>query len=452
MDSSYDELFVTDAQGKTLRVNSNACRRLYGLEAKDLIGKNVKELEEEGLFYPSISSLVREKKQRLTTIQETKSGGKIIITANPVFNEKNELVKIVTNSRDITELNLLQKKLEETQELNRRYFTELKELRKKIVGTNDIVVCSNEMKKTFDLVAKIADVDSTVLILGESGVGKDIVAKKIHQLGRRNKGPFIKVNCGAIPGNLLEAELFGYESGAFTGARKEGKVGLFELADKGILFLDEIADLPHLLQVKLLQVIQDRSFRRVGGSKNIDVDVRVIAATNKDLEDMVRKGRFREDLYYRLNVVPIEIVPLRERREEIPPLIFFFLDKFEKKYGIKKKITPKAMDVLMNYYWPGNIRELENLIERLVVTVDGEEILVEHIPKKLKEANQFENENKIILKHIAPLRDAVDEIERKLITKAYKELGSTPKVAKALGVHETTILRKAKALNIEIPK
>ncbi|MHB8916851.1 MAG: sigma 54-interacting transcriptional regulator [Desulfocucumaceae bacterium] len=449
LDSSYDELFVVDAEGTTLRVNSSACQRLYGVDAKDIIGKNVKELVREGLFSPSIASLVREKKQRMTTVQETKSGKKIIVTSNPVFNDKGEVVRIVTNSREITELNYLRDKLEESRELNQRVCCELSELRKKLEFMSGVVIYSNEMKKLFEVVDKVADVDSTILILGESGVGKDIVSRTIHRLSKRCKGPFIKINCSAIPENLLEAELFGYEYGAFTGAKKEGKPGLIEMAEKGTLFLDEIGELPGSLQVKLLQVIQDRQLMRIGGLATINVDVRIIAATNRDLEKAVSEGRFREDLYYRLNVIPIEIPPLRERCEEIAPLTFQFLQNFGAKHGIYKKVTAKAMEALMSYNWPGNVRELENVIERLVVTTDSKEIDIEHLPKKIRESGVLSSKP-VILAGISLLKDVVDETEKQLIQKAYRELGNTMDVASSLGVHQTTILRKAKKLGIQI--
>ena len=449
LDSSYDEIFVVDADGTTLRVSASACRRLYGVEPLDLIGRNVKDLVKEGLFTPSIASLVKEKKERVTTIQDTKSGKKIIVTANPVFNEKGEVVKIVANSRDITELNYLRDKLEESKGQSKRFSCEVGDLKKRFQLLDGVVIYSREMKNIFEMVYKVADVDSTVLILGESGVGKDVAARTIHQFSRRSGGPFIKINCSAIPENLLEAELFGYESGAFTGAKKGGKPGLIELANGGTLFLDEIGELPGSLQVKLLNIIQDRQMVRLGGLQTVCVDLRIIAATNKNMEKAVSEGRFREDLFYRLNVVPIEMPPLRERAEEIAPLTFHFLQNFAAKYGIYKKITAKAMEALMNYNWPGNVRELENIIERLVVTTDSMEIDIEHLPKKIREGSTGQA-GRLVLTGMMTLDEAVGEAERQLISRAYRELGNTMDVARVLGVHQTTILRKIKSLGMSI--
>ena len=224
------------------------------------------------------------------------------------------------------------------------------------------------MEDTIKLSLRIAAVNTTVLILGESGVGKGLIARFIHENSLRNKGPFIKINCGSIPESLLESELFGYETGAFTGAKREGKPGLVELAHKGTLLLDEIADLPLNLQVKLLQVIQERELTRIGGTKPIRIDIRIIASTNKDIRKMVKQGEFREDLYYRLNVIPITIPPLRERKEDIELLIDFFISHYNKKHNKSISLQEDVIEALLQYCWPGNVRELENLMERLVVT------------------------------------------------------------------------------------
>lgn len=308
---------------------------------------------------------------------------------------------------------------------------------------NAIIAYSVEMGKVLQLATKVAPVSTTILIMGESGVGKEVVARFIHNASLRRNGPFVTINCGAIPENLLESELFGYEEGAFTGAKREGKPGMIEIASSGTLFLDEISDLPLDLQVKLLQVIQERRLIRVGGIKPIEVDIRIIAATNRDLPKMVQEGQFRADLFYRLNVVPIVIPPLRDRRDDIIPLIYHFLAKHNNAHGYDKTISRETRELLTRYSWPGNVRELENLIERLVVTVEGEEITVEDLPLHIKDEH-LTHDSKVIVEGVIPLREAVEEVERQLIRHAQKEHETTYEMAEALGVNQSTIVRKLK--------
>lgn len=306
------------------------------------------------------------------------------------------------------------------------------------------VVASDKMKKISKLVKKIASVNSTVLLLGETGVGKSFLAKEIHHCSLRANQPFVSLNCGALPSHLIESELFGYVPGAFTGGNKSGKIGLFEAADNGTIFLDEIAELPYDVQSKLLDVLQEGYIRKVGGVQIKQVDVRVIAATNKDLSTYVKKQLFREDLYYRLNVVPLEIPPLRERKEEIPILIEQFLQKYNAKYLQNKSFSTQIKVRLMEYHWPGNIRELENVIERMVVT-DSEDVF--EFLLKDKELPIFE-ENSIEIKGIVPLKEARETLEKELLLRAYQLYGSTYKAAKALQVDQSTVVKKLKKYNI----
>ncbi len=308
---------------------------------------------------------------------------------------------------------------------------------------NPVIAYSVEMGKVLQVASKVAQVTSTVMILGESGVGKEVVARFIHNASLRRRGPFVTINCGAIPPNLLESELFGYEAGAFTGANRQGKPGMIETASSGTLFLDEISDLPLDLQVKLLQVIQERRLTRVGGIQPIEVDIRIIAATNRDLAKMVERGEFRADLFYRLNVVPIVIPPLRSRRDDIIPLIYHFLAKHNNTHRYNKTISRETREVLTQYSWPGNVRELENLIERLVVTVEGDEIGVEDLPQHVKERDVNCN-SKVIVEGVIPLREAVEEVERQLIKHAQEEHETTYEIAEALGVNQSTVVRKLK--------
>lgn len=443
LESSYDELFVVAADGTALRVNNQAAERFYGMKASEMIGRNVRDLEREGIFYPSTTEEVLRTKARYNTIQHTITGKVLMVTASPVLDEEGKVVKIVSNSRDITELNELRQKLDQSERLNRQYQSEIKRLKNKENLLEDIVYSSRDMQKNIDLAEKVAGVDSTVLILGESGVGKDVMARLIHRLSPRREETFVEINCGAIPETLLESELFGYEPGAFTGARKEGKIGQIEMARGGTLFLDEIAELSLHLQVKLLKVIQDRKLTRVGGSQPIQVDVRIIAATNRDIKKMVGDGKFREDLYYRLNVIPMEISPLRKRRQDIAPLVYLFMERLKRRYLIDKKISAGAMEILMNYSWPGNVRQLENLIERLVVTSDGPEITVDDLPQEFHADREGESP-RVILTGVMPLKEAVSQLEVQLIHLALDRLKTAEAAGALLGVHPTTLMRKLK--------
>lgn len=338
-ESSYDGITITDKHGTILRINP-AGERVEGLSSKDVVGKYVQELVDLGIYSESATIKALEKRVPVTILQKVPSGKEIIATGTPIF-EDGEIIRVITNSRDITELNNLKRELSQAHQLAEKYQSELEFLRLEQMKTEDVVVHSPEMKKIVTLATRVAPVDSTVLIQGESGVGKGVFSKLIHNNSRRKNGPFIKIDCGSIPESLLESELFGYEKGAFTGASKEGKIGLIELANGGTLFLDEIGEVPLNLQVKLLRVLQDREIVRVGGNSAIPVDIRIIAATNRELETMVKEKSFREDLYYRLNVVPIFIPPLRERKGDIQPLVVNSLDKFNRKYKFEKKLNVK---------------------------------------------------------------------------------------------------------------
>jgi len=301
-----------------------------------------------------------------------------------------------------------------------------------------MIVASPAMRQVMETVEHVADKETSVLILGETGVGKEVLAKRIHQISKRRDGTYLKINCCAMPPSLLESELFGYENGAFTGARKGGKPGLLEAARGGTIFLDEIGDISMELQVKLLRVLQEKEIMRVGGLKAIAVDSRFIFATNRDLKAMVTEGRFRKDLYYRLNVVPISIPALRHRNEDIRPFLEFFLEKFNQKHGYDKTFAPELVQVLCGYGWPGNVRELENLVERLVVSVYGSTIGLADIAElgtaRLPQQDSVERG--------LPLRQAVEALEKELISQALLSHGSMGRVAAALGVDRTTILRK----------
>ncbi|MBP2656613.1 MAG: norR 3 [Firmicutes bacterium] len=441
IESSYDGIFVTDGKGIVLHVNE-AYERITGLTTSDILGKNMRNLVASGYYDESVTLLVVEKRERITINQTVKGNCKILVTGNPIFDEQGNLFRVVTNVRDITELANLQNQLQKTQEKTLKYKTELSHLRAMQIRDNETIFRSPNMARVIELAMKIADVDSTVLINGESGTGKELIAKLIHKQGKSAVRPFIKINCAAIPEQLLESELFGYEGGAFTGAKKEGKPGLFELSHNGTLFLDEVGDLPFLLQVKLLRAIQEKEIMRVGGTKPIPVNTRIIAATHRDIAKMVKEGKFREDLYYRLMVVPIELPPLRERKEDIPLLTMHFVEKFNNHFGYNKIILPQVVDKLVEYCWPGNVRELENVIERMMVTAQGEELSMNNVPDTIW--------NKTFLpKRGTKLKEAVEQTEAYLLTESYKEYGSWQKVAEALGVDRTTVFRKVVRYSLE---
>ncbi|MBM7622625.1 sigma-54-dependent Fis family transcriptional regulator [Sporohalobacter salinus] len=440
IESVSDGLYITDGYGDTIRINS-AYEKITGIKSEEVLGRNMKDLVEEGVFSEAVTFQVLDKREPVSVMHEIKTGQKVLSTGNPVFNEDGEIVRIVTTARDVKKLNHLKKELEKTKELSERYYSELEQLRSQQLELDDeIVVKSSKMEKVFDSALQVGKVDSTVLITGESGVGKEIVAQAIHKASERKNNSLIKVNCGAIPDNLLEAELFGYEKGAFTGAKSDGKLGMFELADKGTLFLDEVGELPLNLQVKLLRALQEEKIKRVGGTERIKIDTRIIAATNQDLKRMMEERKFREDLYYRLNVVPIYIPPLRERKEDIAPLIFNFLQKFNEEYDANRKISLDVIETLEEYSWPGNVRELKNLVERFVVMSMQEKIELSSLPKKI-EKSKYEGKS-IKVSEIIPLKKAVSRVEKNIIEMALKKYNTTYKVAKALGVSQPTVVRK----------
>ncbi len=317
-----------------------------------------------------------------------------------------------------------------------------------------IVGNSSAIKKILALIDKVAKANSTVLITGESGTGKELVARLIHEKSPRNNKPFIPVNCAAIPSELLESELFGHEKGAFTGAAYS-RPGRFELANEGTIFLDEIGDMPLHLQVKILRVIQEKTFERIGGIKPIKVNVRILAATNKNLEQEVKEGRFREDLYWRLNVVPILIPPLRERKDDIPILCDFFINKYASSFGYKIELSAQVIEKFLNYHWPGNVRELENLIERLYVLNEGGKFSVEDLPEKIKYSeNKFDRD--LIPEELNPFSSGIDlnemikEYEKKLILHALNlNDWIKSRAAKYLNINRTTLIEKMKRLGIK---
>ncbi|MDI3312241.1 MAG: sigma 54-interacting transcriptional regulator, partial [Thermoanaerobacterium sp.] len=434
IDFSADGIVVADNDGVILNVN-DAYRQIMGIGEEKLVGKPVKWLIENGYLPESVILKVLKTKTCETIALRLKTGQEIILTGTPVFDGDGNIYRVIANVRDLTELSNLREQLKEAQGLTLKYFSEVERYRlEKIL--EDVVYQSKEMVAKVETAIKVAQVDSTVLLLGESGVGKEVIAEIIHKSSNRSKGPLIKVNCASIPHNLIESELFGYEGGAFTGAFKDGRFGFFELAKGGTIFLDEIGEVPLDIQPKLLRVLQEQEIYRIGGRKPIKLDIRVIAATNRDLEDMIKEGKFRQDLFYRLNVISILIPPLRQRLDDIPALVHHFLQKFNRKYGLNKKISSRLISKLVHYQWPGNIRELENTIERMVILssddlIDTDSALLDSGEKQ--SVPGWQNLN---------LYEVLKETEKNLILQVYNECHSTHKAAQILGVNQSTIVRK----------
>jgi len=438
-DSLYDGIFVIDIQGTVIWANK-AYQRITGITLDAVIGHSIFELQEENIISPIIAPTIIQTKKFFTVLQTFKTGKNAIVTGSPVFDSKGEIKYIVSNVRDITELNLLLKELRKANELTESYKTQISLIQIQKLGLDNIVANSSKMRSVITSALHVSQFDTTVFLSGETGVGKEVIAKLIYTSSYRSKKPYITINCGALAPNLLESELFGYEAGAFTGASNKGKPGLFELANEGTLFLDEIGDLPYELQVKLLRVLQEQEIQRVGGVTSIKVNVRIITATNRNLEELVKAKKFREDLYYRLNVVPIEIPPLIERKEDVGPLLLHFCDFFNKKYNMRKHFSVEILDCLERYSWPGNIRELKNVVEFLVVMNESNELLPKHLPKHI---NTLQNENLgIKVNSLMPLKQASLELEKQLILMAKKSCGSVKKIAKILGVSESTVVRR----------
>jgi len=443
VDSMHDGIGVANEEGRIIRLNKSY-ERMTGLTKEEAgLGKLLVNVEKEGIISQSIALQVLKKRKPVTISQRIKTGMEFLATGIPVFNDEGKITRVIVNFRDLSELNRLREEIDKSKDLSARYHMELETLRKKQLLTS-INVKSPAMTRVFELANLIATVDTTVLITGESGVGKEVVARYIHSSSHRNNSPFIQINCGAIPDNLLESELFGYEGGAFTGANQDGKPGLFEVANNGTIFLDEIGEMPLNLQVKLLMVLQNREICRVGSTKPIKLDVRIIAATNQNIEALINQGRFREDLFYRLNVVPIEIPPLRERVEDILPLSLEFLTKFNEKYSHNKRFDLRALQILETYSWPGNIRQLENLIERMVITTQEDVIKPQDAANYLKfpSGRPESGGGGIIIQDIIPLKRALSMVEKELVKRALKLHGTTRNAAKVLEVGHSSIIRK----------
>lgn len=441
--SVYDHLIIVDIQGKIIYVKGSLFEDVCGSLPDELVGKTIFNITEPFSFISSLLNDVLIKKEKQSVTHTLADGMKLLVTVIPILDNKGSIVNIAIGFVDLIdadEQNSRKSGLAFSLEDNITLSNETNKLKK------PFVFYGKKMKEVYRQVKRVAELSASVLIVGETGVGKEVVASMIHQLGSRADKPFIKVNCAAIPENLLESELFGYKGGAFTGADPKGKIGYFESANKGIIFLDEISELPYSLQVKLLRVLQEREVTPIGGLESKKLDIQVIAATNKNLEELVKANRFREDLYYRLNVIPIQIPPLRERVEDIVALAMHFISIYNQRYKRNIHFSPDAFELLKTYVWPGNVRELEHFIERVIVTQEKEYIdakMLNQIPP-FKEASKItpSPQNTLTIKEIIPLRDALEYVEEQLLMMAVEKYKSLKLAAQALELSQPTMSRK----------
>lgn len=437
---SYDGILVTDCNGNVLMVNDSYLRIIQ----HNVKGINFPEYLQNSSYRKAACLEVLKNKSRINyTHFDLVPGKTISVTSSPIFDEHGEIKLVVTNVRDMTEMMQLKEQLEKARELEKIFYEHLDEVKQS--GSNTPIAVDHNMKRLIATALKVSSVDATVLITGESGVGKEVLARYIHDNSNRKSGPFIAVNCGAIPEPLLESEFFGYVGGAFTGASKNGKKGLFQAADGGTLFLDEIGDLPFNLQVKLLRALDSGEITQVGANTPIPVNIRVLAATNKNLQAMVQNQKFREDLYYRLNVIDLHIPPLRERPDDIRPLAMYFLNECNQKYGQNKRINLDVLRALEKYDWPGNVRQLRNVIEHMIVLSNGDYLELSSLPFYGECPNlEVETAEAITVNRFIPIPQAVNEVEKQLLSRAMKEYSSSRQIAKHAGIDQSTVLRKIK--------
>jgi PAS domain S-box-containing protein len=444
-------VYITDGKGTTLLVNDESCKT-GGLTRQQVIGRHVSELEEEGFIEESVTMRALKSGQEEIMIQNLGDGGRVFCSSHPIY-DNGKISYVITTEKDITESQILQDLLKEKQIETEKYEMELTYLRKmNLLEKGPVVAVDENMSRNVSQAKRVAALDATVLITGESGTGKEVIANLIYSNSKRADKPFIKVNCSAIPENLMESEMFGYQEGAFTGAKTGGKAGYFQMANGGTLFLDEIGEMPLNLQSKLLRVLQDKEVMPLGGEVPIPVDIRLIAATNKDLNAAMGKGNFRKDLYYRLAVMIIEIPPLRERKADIAHLASNFVDQFNKKYGFKKTLEPQAIDLLMEYDWPGNVRELQNLIERCMISYDNMAITPYHVASFIRPSSAHVHylleKAESDISETKTLSEMMAEFEKKILVTTLKGSKNASEASRKLGIDRSTMSRNIKKHNI----
>jgi len=445
--SLHDAIFIASGDGTALFVNE-AYIRITGIKPEEIIGKKVQDFE-GNLFENAVTPQVLKHKKAINSIGKSlKTGKKFLVSGIPIFDEAGDIKLIVVNDRELGELNKIQKELDKTKEklaVTKRdkilSDLEIKHLRKSLVSKHNLIGSSFNTQNLKSKIDQLSHTNVNVLITGETGVGKEVVANEIFYTSKRKDKPYIKINCAAIPENLIESELFGHEKGAFTGAEKK-KIGFLELADGGTVLLDEIGEMPLNIQPKLLRVIQHKEISRVGGTEPININIRIIAATNKDLKKLSDEGKFRKDLYYRLNVVPIYIEPLRNRIDDLEELAGFFINRYNKKYNVNKELNEKSIKLLGKYHWPGNVRELENLLERLVVMTKSHEIKEKDVEKVIV----FED-NKRTFKSL-DIKEETKKLEIEILKKAKEKYNTTREMAEAIGIDQSNVVRKMKKYNL----
>lgn len=443
LDNAKGTLLICDKDKNVIFYNKVVQEALC-IPENQLDSTNLNALEQKGYILNSSSLQVYETKKTCVKYVQGKMPVPILTVSNPVLDENGDIDMVIAMSFDENTINIINQEIFKTSEKNKQLISFLSSR----ITKKDLIIAESPLtKKIVTFINRVAPSDSTILLTGETGVGKEVFAKYIHTHSKRCSQPFIPVNCAAIPETLIESELFGYEKGAFTGAKSTGKAGMFELADKGTIFLDEIGDMPLTTQTKLLRVIETSEITRLGAEKSTKVDFRLIAATNKDLKAMCNEGLFRSDLFYRLSILPIEIPPLRERKEDIKPLTEAFLKKLNKKYNTSKAICPSVINKMENYYWPGNIRELKNVVERMFITEPDTLITLEendnlfntinsssYNPQASSIETDYEN---------LSLHEALDNYEYKLIMETLNSCGgNVARAAEKLKMHKSALYRK----------
>lgn len=458
-------IYILDRNGNFVYVN-NAWVRYTETPKKVLLRKNVHEIRHT--FKPSILERVLETGHEVTLFQDIKSASgtvhRQLATATPAFNSEGEVSYIIVT---VTPLNAISAQIQEAQENEVSLYTE--PVRDDIPAPPpNLIAASPQMQQVLELARRLADTGAPCLLTGESGTGKGVVAQYIHSCGRNRHGQFVTINCAAIPENLMESELFGYEPGAFTGARREGKLGCIEAADGGTLFLDEINSLPLTMQGKLLRVLETKMVKKLGASREKRVDFRIIAAANQDLYAMCQRGEFREDLYYRLNIVPVGIPPLRQRKEDIVPLTEGFLRELCAKYGKYHMFSPACYQQLLDYNWPGNVRELRNFVERIIIVSSRDAMVINSLPPGIfRDVSKQERDGKGGTEHPIfisasggalkfeetqlSLKEYLDNIEKEILETMAHTYNSTYKMAETLKINQSSVVRKLQKFGIKPP-
>ncbi len=444
-DAINNGIYVVD-KNSVITASNRAYSDITGLWENEYIGKPLKDVLKHFFYndYALAEIALQNKKISVGIGRSKRTNRDFLVTAIPVLDSRGEVEQVISVLRDITEFIQLQDQLKSSMEKTELYWRELSYYRSIEKEAGAFISQSPSMEGIKTVINQVASVDATVLIQGETGVGKEVIAREIHSRSRRRNGPYIKVNCAAIPPSLIESELFGYEKGAFTGASGRRKLGFFEMAEGGTLLLDEIGEFPLELQAKLLRVLQEHEFTRVGGTIPVRSDARVLATTNRNLRTEVEQGVFRKDLYYRLCVIPIEVPPLRDRIEDIPVLAVHFADRFNRTYNTDKEFDRDALDALIRYPWPGNVRELANIVERLLVITPSRRIQKSSVQAILggDRLDDPRVEGKL------SLREARDHLEKSLLENALRETGSSYKAARRLGIAQPTVVRKARKYGI----